>query len=92
MAKPANLTSVVVPVFNEEKGLQLLVERLVAVLQGDKRDFEVVFVNDGSHDGSLDVLRRLHVADPRLKILSFSRNFGKECASLRVLPMRAVMP
>jgi polyisoprenyl-phosphate glycosyltransferase len=76
----ANLISVVIPVFNEAKGLQPLVDRLLAVLAADGTPFEVVFVNDGSSDDSLDELKRLHATDPRLKLLSFSRNFGKECA------------
>ena len=76
----ANLISIVVPVFNEELGLQPLVDRLLPVLEADRTPFEIIFVNDGSRDGSLDELKRLHAADTRLKLLSFSRNFGKECA------------
>ena len=74
------LISIVIPVFNEEKGLGLLVNRLLPVLEGLNRPFEVVFVNDGSRDGSLEALRLLASRDPRLKLVSFSRNFGKECA------------
>lgn len=76
----AGLISVVIPVFNEEKGLALLVDRLLPVLKGLEQPFEVVFVNDGSRDGSLDELKKLNARDSRFKLISFSRNFGKECA------------
>jgi polyisoprenyl-phosphate glycosyltransferase len=74
----AGMLSVVIPVFNEEKGLGLLVDRLLPVLEGFQQPFEVVFVNDGSRDGSLDELKKLNARDSRF--ISFSRNFGKECA------------
>lgn len=80
MSERSKLVSVVVPVFNEEQGLPLLVDRLLPVLEACGDRFEVVFVNDGSRDGSLEALRRLNARDPRLKLVSFSRNFGKECA------------
>jgi polyisoprenyl-phosphate glycosyltransferase len=76
----AGLISVVIPVFNEESGLKLLLDRLLPVLEGLNSPFEVVFVNDGSRDGSLEALKRLNARDSRLKLVSFSRNFGKECA------------
>jgi polyisoprenyl-phosphate glycosyltransferase len=76
----AGMLSVVIPVFNEEKGLGLLVDRLLPVLEGFQQPFEVVFVNDGSRDGSLDELKKLNARDSRFKLISFSRNFGKECA------------
>ena len=76
----ASLISVVIPVFNEEKGLELLVGRLIPVLEASGASYEVVFVNDGSRDGSLEELRKLNARDPRLKLISLSRNFGKECA------------
>jgi polyisoprenyl-phosphate glycosyltransferase len=80
MSSPARLISVVIPVFNEVQGLTPLVARLLPVLEAEGHPFEVVFVNDGSVDASLDELKRLNAGDARLKVLSFSRNFGKECA------------
>ena len=72
--------SIVVPVFNEALGLEALVARLRPVLDASGCAWEVIFVDDGSRDGSRDVLRRLHQAEPRMKAVFLSRNFGKECA------------
>jgi glycosyltransferase involved in cell wall biosynthesis len=72
--------SVVVPILNETRGLPALEERLRGVLDGLGRAWEVVFVDDGSTDGTLEALRQLHQRDPRYKAISLSRNFGKEIA------------
>jgi glycosyltransferase involved in cell wall biosynthesis len=71
--------SVVVPVYNEAEGLGELHRRLGAVLDGIG-PCEVVYVNDGSRDGSLLALKALAEADPRVAVVNFSRNFGKEIA------------
>jgi dolichol-phosphate mannosyltransferase len=73
------LISIVVPVFNEAKNLPLLVERFER-LPIDTYRWEYVFVNDGSPDDSLEVLRSLQTGNPRVRILDLSRNFGKEAA------------
>lgn len=72
--------SVVIPVFNEAANLRPLAARLVPALEGAGVTFEAIFVDDGSHDESLDELRALCAAEPRFRALSFSRNFGKEVA------------
>jgi polyisoprenyl-phosphate glycosyltransferase len=78
---PANYRlSVVVPVFNEAENLAPLLARLVPVLEKETGDFEIVFVDDGSLDDSMEAIRRLNASDPRLRALSLSRNFGKEIA------------
>jgi polyisoprenyl-phosphate glycosyltransferase len=72
--------SVVVPVFNEDENIGPLLKRLVPVLERVASSFEVIFVNDGSRDTTLAVLRAMHAQDARIKVVAFSRNFGKEIA------------
>jgi polyisoprenyl-phosphate glycosyltransferase len=72
------LLSVVAPVYNEEELVELFVERTVAAV-GDFR-FELVLVNDGSTDGTAAKLDRLADADPRLRVIHLSRNFGHQAA------------
>ena len=73
--------SVIVPGLNEERSIPALVERLEPVLDDLDLDWEVVFIDDGSTDGTLDLLRALNARDPRFKAVSLSRNFGKELAA-----------
>jgi glycosyltransferase involved in cell wall biosynthesis len=79
-AVPHPLLSVVVPVYNEEAVLPEFHRRLTAVLDGIDGTCEVVYVNDGSRDGTATLLGRLHGDDPQAAVLSLSRNFGKEIA------------
>jgi glycosyltransferase involved in cell wall biosynthesis len=72
--------SVVVPVYNEEEVLPEFHRRLSAVLDALPAFAEIVYVNDGSRDGSIAVLRQLHADDPRVAVIDLSRNFGKEIA------------
>lgn len=72
--------SVVIPIFNEEETLQALYERLSAALTSMGEPFEVIFVNDGSRDGSERMLRDFQTRDPRFKSIHFSRNFGHQTA------------
>jgi dolichol-phosphate mannosyltransferase len=72
--------SVVVPVFDEREILPELYRRLRAVLDALPGAAELVFVDDGSRDGSLDVLRRLNGEDPRVRVVALSRNFGHQKA------------
>ena len=72
--------SVVIPMLNEEKGLEALAARVMSALEATGLDWEIVFVDDGSKDRTCESLRRLNAADSRLKAVSLSRNFGKELA------------
>ncbi|MGA2318504.1 MAG: glycosyltransferase family 2 protein [Thermodesulfobacteriota bacterium] len=72
--------SILIPVFNEEGNLSLLYEKLVTVLKKAGRPYEVIFVDDGSSDGSLEILLDLRDKNPNIKIISFSRNFGQTAA------------
>lgn len=74
------LLSVVVPVYNEEDGLEFLFQRLVESLDGLPCDKEIVFVNDGSTDSSLLILDNLKGSNPGVAVIDLSRNFGKEIA------------
>jgi len=75
------LISVVVPSFNEEEVIAATYRRLVEVLETIPRtDFELVFVDDGSRDRTLEVLRTLQGADRRVRVVAFSRNFGHQVA------------
>lgn len=73
------LISVVVPAFNEAENLRPLIARLSQEL-GRYPSFEILIVDDGSSDGSLEILRELAAAHPALRYLSFSRNFGHQTA------------
>ncbi|MDD4979763.1 MAG: glycosyltransferase family 2 protein [Candidatus Omnitrophica bacterium] len=72
--------SLVIPVFNEEKGLDILYKAVCGVINKREETFELIFVNDGSYDGSLEKLLNIHKSDPRVKIVDFSRNFGHQNA------------
>jgi len=77
------LLSVVIPVFNESEGIQLFHKSLISNLVKFKSvdEYEVIYVNDGSSDDSLSKLGLLANADKSIRVLSFSRNFGKEMAT-----------
>lgn len=73
--------SVVIPLFNEAESLAELKSAVDAALAGLGLEHEILFVDDGSTDASLDWLRRLHAADPKhVRVLSFRRNYGKSAA------------
>ena len=72
--------SVVIPLFNEEHLVGNLVERTLSVLTGITRDFEILFVDDGSKDGTMDRLIEARKTDARIKILELSKNFGHQAA------------
>jgi len=74
--------SVVVPCYNEEESVERLVEVLQQELPPIADSFEVVLVDDGSRDRTLELLRAASQADPRFRYLALSRNFGKEAAML----------
>jgi len=69
--------SVVIPIYNEEPNLHELYSRLVAVLEGTGRSFEIVTVDDGSTDGSLDILKSIRAKDDRVRIVRLARSFGQ---------------
>lgn len=77
------LISVLIPCFNEEKSIPLLYERLLNVTDSlQDFDWEFIFINDGSQDNTLNVIKNLNEIDNRVKYIDLSRNFGKEAAML----------
>ncbi len=72
--------SIVVPIFNEEETIPEMYRRMAAVLDGLDGSSELILVNDGSRDNSLNLMRDLAVRDSRVKVISFSRNFGHQMA------------
>ena len=74
--------SVVVSVYNEEKGLRECYREMKGVLDTLSWDYELIFVNDGSADESFSIIKELAEADRKVKAVSFSRNFGHEAAMI----------
>lgn len=72
--------SIVAPVYNEEVLVGEFCQRVIAAIEPLGEPFEIVLVNDGSRDGSPEIIRRLHEHDPRIRIVSFSKNFGHQIA------------
>jgi glycosyltransferase involved in cell wall biosynthesis len=79
-AAPAPALSIVIPVYNEEGNVASLHGELVRVAMELGRPFEIVFVNDGSRDGTLARLEELRARDPRLRIVDLEGNFGEAAA------------
>jgi glycosyltransferase involved in cell wall biosynthesis len=77
--RPLNLT-VAVPVYNEEDNLPLLYRRLKSVLGEIPGEHQLLFVNDGSRDGTGDILSAMSLCDPQVRVLHFARNFGHQAA------------
>jgi len=74
--------SIIIPVFNEEKNIQpLYVELSSTISKLDNYDFEIIFINDGSTDQSLMELQKIEKQNQKIKVIDFSRNFGKEMAT-----------
>src|SRR5260221_11297165 len=69
--------SVVIPVHNELDNVKVLVDRLTQVLQNYNPSYEIIFVDDGSSDGTFEALSALHAADQRVKVVRFARNYGQ---------------
>jgi glycosyltransferase involved in cell wall biosynthesis len=72
--------SVLIPVFNEEDNIPPLYEKLISVLDRIGKKYEVIFIDDGSSDETLSLLRPICKKDPRIKFISLSRNFGQTSA------------
>lgn len=78
MASPT--LSIVAPAYNEERNIPAFLAAIVPVLEGIGETFEIIFVNDGSRDGTLGMLAAAASQDPRIKVVGLARNFGKDIA------------
>ena len=74
--------SIVVPAYNEEKSLRLFYDAVTAAFSSTGENYELIFINDGSRDGTKEILDELAAADKRVKVCHFSRNFGQQAALL----------
>lgn len=84
--------SVIVPCYNEEEVLPIFYEEIDRVSKEmHKVDFEFLFINDGSKDKTLNILRELAKKDKRVRYISFSRNFGKEAGMYAGLSKQQVI-
>jgi glycosyltransferase involved in cell wall biosynthesis len=74
------MISVVIPLFNEEESLKILQERLYKVMESLPYKYEIIYVDDGSTDSSLEILKELKKIYPSIKIISFKKNEGQSAA------------
>jgi undecaprenyl-phosphate 4-deoxy-4-formamido-L-arabinose transferase len=72
--------SVLVPILNEEETLQELNARLVTTLESMEKNYEIIYINDGSTDNSQGLLEGFHLTDDRIKVIEFNRNYGQHMA------------
>ena len=87
--------SIVIPIYNESPNVALLYKTIKSTVKKLPQKFELIFVDDGSSDTTLEVIRKANAADPRIRAISLSRNFGKEAAlsaGLDVARGQAVVP
>lgn len=76
----AKKLTIIIPSYNEEKNIRPFYEETSQYLKAPGYEFQFLFVNDGSRDDTIGEIKKLAAEDPRVKFLSFSRNFGKESA------------
>ena len=74
------MISIIIPCYNEQESLPIFYKETTAVLQNMDTDYELLFIDDGSKDQTLEILKSLADKDSHVKYFSFSRNFGKEAA------------
>ena len=72
--------SLIVPCYNEQEALPTFYKETTSIVKSMGMDYEILFVNDGSRDNTLQLIKEFASTDEHVKYLSFSRNFGKEAA------------
>src|SRR5690349_20929783 len=78
MEKPE--ISVIIPIYNEEKNISLLLDRLYKTIKPLNTSYEFIFINDGSKDSSINLIKELSKNDEHIKFIDLSRNFGHQIA------------
>lgn len=78
--KKENMISIILPAHNEQKAIKLMYQKIIDEWKKIKYDLEIIFIDDGSSDSTLQEIENLHKADNRVKGISFSRNFGHQAA------------
>ena len=77
------MISLVIPVYNEEKNIAALMERLLPVMKQMDRPYEIIFVDDGSADQSLSLLKN-YTTHPEVRVVELTRNYGQHAAIMAV--------
>ncbi|PCJ00238.1 MAG: glycosyl transferase family 2 [Alphaproteobacteria bacterium] len=80
MTKTKELISIVIPCYNEEEVVDICNKAVTDVIDDMTYNFEIIYINDGSTDATLELLEKIHAKDKRVVIINLSRNFGKEAA------------
>lgn len=75
-----NKISIILPLYNEEENIELQYKNITENLKNTKLNYEIIFVDDGSTDNSVSILKKIARKDPRLKVIEFRRNFGQTAA------------
>ena len=81
--------SIIVPCYNEEQAIPFFYDEITKIVEEMKNNFEFIFINDGSKDKTIEVIKQYSKKDKRVKYIHFSRNFGKEAAMLAGLKLSA---
>ena len=75
--------SVIIPAYNEEESLPILKQRMEKLMNSmENYEFEILFINDGSKDNTINIIKEMRQEDNRINYVDFSRNFGKEIAMI----------
>lgn len=72
--------SIVVPLYNEELVINETYSRLKTIMDSTNENYEIIFINDGSHDNTIELTQKICERDKNIKLINFSRNFGHQCA------------
>lgn len=76
----SGLLSIIAPMYNEEEGIEIFFSEMEKILVKVDMDYEIICIDDGSKDRTLELLKAKHQVNPKIKIIALSRNFGKEAA------------